>query len=150
MKYIITLFFFVTSCHLFGQQSVVYGDLIKVWTQAKIDINGKVVQTEINRSGWCHLIMNADTTVIFEGPPNCGFGYQRLGKWKLNTVDSMITFSFSKKIGYVNVSDFTFINESETYKINKLTQNELIISRIFDGKVSKIAFLKSSVHHIVH
>lgn len=129
MKYLMTIFFFITTLFVFGQNDFDFGQLTNKWTEGKIDQNGKVVMAEINRGGHAQLVINADSTVIEGGRPNCGFGHQREGKWLLNKTDTTTTFTFSKRVGYMNSKETANISEIEIYKIVKLTSQELILTR---------------------
>ncbi|MCX6303893.1 MAG: hypothetical protein NT040_02905 [Bacteroidetes bacterium] len=141
MKYILTLFLFITTTLAFGQNSVDFGQLIKSWTQGKIDQNGKVIQADINRGGWYQLNINPDSTVIFGDPFTCGFGHERYGIWTLNRVDTTVTFSFSKRVGYMNSPGTVDIKEIEVYKIKKLNTGELILTRTVDGEEMTMPFV---------
>ncbi len=143
MKYLLTLFLFITTILAFGQSSVDFGQLINSWTQGKIDKNGKVIQADINRGGWYQLNINSDTTVIFGAPFTCGFGHERHGKWTLNKMDTTATFTFSKSVGYMNSQGTTNINEMEIYKIQKLTADELILTQTVDRKERIMPFVKT-------
>jgi hypothetical protein len=143
MKYLMTLFLVITTVLTFGQKSVDFRLLYNSWTEGKIDQKGKVIQADINRGGWKSLHINPDTTVIFAGSLDCGFGHERHGMWTLNTVDTTVTFSFTKKVNYEKTPKTIYINETETYKIEKVTADELILTRIIDGKEWKIPFIKT-------
>jgi hypothetical protein len=154
--FIITFFsFYLTltvtltdSCakHVVASQknNINVGQLINSWTQGKIDQNGKVVQADIKRGGWYKLSINSDTTVIFNGSLNCGFGSESQGKWALNGIDSTVAFAFSKIKGYGNKPGTTDTNFTEIYKINKLTADELILTRTVDGKAITMPFIKTN------
>ena len=138
-----TLFLVITTALTFGQKNVDFRLLYNSWTEGKIDQNGKVIQADIKRSGWRFLDINSDTTVVFKGSFDCGFGHERHGMWTLNTVDTTVTFSFTKKVSYENTPKTAYINEKETYKIEKVTADELILTRIIDGKEWKTPFIKT-------
>ena len=143
MKFLITLFLIITTVLAFGQNSIDFRLLFECWTEGEINQNGNVIQADINRGGWKSLHINPDTTVIFDGSFDCGFGHKRYGIWTLNTVDTTVTFSFTKKVGYENSPRTAYINETETYKIEKLTTDELILTQILDGKELKMPFIKT-------
>ncbi|MEI7661476.1 MAG: hypothetical protein WCK34_04735 [Bacteroidota bacterium] len=143
MKYLLILFLFPTSVLVLGQSNVDFGELIKRWTQGKIDLYGKVIQADINRGGWYQLNINPDTTVVFKDPFTCGFGHERLGKWKFNNLDTTVTFTFSKSVGYINSPGTADINDRETYKIKKLTAGELILTGVVKGKERTMPFVRT-------
>ena len=143
MKYLLALILFITTSLAFGQKSVDFGQLINSWTQGKIDQNGKVIQADINRGGWYQLNINPDTTVIFGDPFTCGFGHERHGKWTLKDVDTTVTFSFSKRVGYMNSPGTANINEIEIYKIKTLTADEIVLTRTVDGKERTMPFVRT-------
>ena len=144
MKYLLTLFLITTTVLAFGQSSIDYGQLIKSWTQGKINQNGKVIQADIQRGGWYQLKINKDSTVAFSASDNCGFGEgKREGTWKLNQNDTSITFLFSKHIGYMAYPGTTYIKESEIYKIKKLNAEELILVRTLNKNERIMPFIKT-------
>jgi hypothetical protein len=143
MKYFLTLFLFTTTVLASGQKSVDFSQLIKSWTQGKIDPNGKVIQADITRGGWYQLNINTDKTVIFGDPFTCGFGHERHGKWTLNMVDTTVTFSFSKRVGYMNSPGTAYIHETEIYKIEKLTAEELILTLTVDGQERTMPYVRT-------
>jgi hypothetical protein len=143
MKYILALLLLTPTVLAFGQNSVDFDQLIKSWTEGKIDQNGKVIQADINKGGWYQLNINSDKTVIFGDPFTCGFGHERYGKWTLNNVDTIVTFIFSKSVGYMNSPGTENINEIEIYKISKLTEDELVLQRTVDGKQRTMPFVKT-------
>jgi hypothetical protein len=143
MKYLMTIFLFITTVLVFGQKSVDFRQLIKSWTEGKIDQSGKVIKADIKRGGLRFLDINSDTTVVFKGSIDCGFGHERHGIWKLNGVDTTVTFTFTKKVGYEKPTKTTEIDETEIYRIEKVTADELILTRIIDGKELKMPFIKT-------
>ena len=143
MKYILTLLLFTTTVPAFGQNGVDFGQLVKSWTQGKIDQIGKVIQADINRGGWYQLNINPDTTVILGDPFTCGFGHERHGIWTLNRVDTTVTFLFSKRVGYMNSPGTIDIKETEVYNIKKLNAGELLLTRTVDGKEMTMPYLRN-------
>jgi len=143
MKYFLILIFLTKAINAFGQSNVDFEQIIKSWTQGKLDHDGNVIQADVNRGGWYQLNINSDSSAIFGDPFNCGFGHERYGIWDLNKMDSIITFLFTKRKGYMNAPSSADINESEIYKIKKLTTDVLILEQTTGTNVKTLAFLKT-------
>ncbi len=143
MKYLIVLFLLTTTVQASGQSSIDFGQFINSWTQGKIDQNGNVIKAGKSRGGSYQLNINSDSRVIFRDPFTCGFGQERNGKWTLNKMDTTVTFIFSKSVGYINSPMTSNINETEIYKIKKLTSDELILKKLSDGIERIVPFIKT-------
>jgi hypothetical protein len=128
MQYRLFILLLTITADTFGQNLVDYGQLNNSWTQGKIDPNGIVIKADINRAGFYYLDIHLDTTVVFRDPYTCGEGFERHGKWTLSKADTTITFFFTKRFGYMEATREKDINETETYKIKKLTTDELILT----------------------
>jgi hypothetical protein len=143
MRQLLTILLFTNTIIVLGQTNINGEQIANRWTQGKIDQNGKVVRAEVNRGGWYLLNINRDTTVVFSDPFTCGFGHERQGKWKLSQKDTTITFLFSKRTGYMNSPGTIDIDETEIYKIIKLSEDELILKLMLEGKYSTLSFIKT-------
>ena len=143
MKYLSVLFFFAKAVFAFGQSSIDYQLITNSWTEGKINSEGVVIQADINRGGWYRLNINSGGTVIFGDPFSCGFGSERQGKWTLKETDSTLSFTFSKRVGYMNSPGATEIKETEIYKIIKLTTDELILMQLVNGNKQMLPFIKT-------
>jgi hypothetical protein len=135
MKYILTFFFIIKTVIVFGQTNIDYGTLQGSWTEARIMCDGKLVQLEFNKGGFYKLNIGIDTTVNFDEPFQCGLGYSRRGSWMLNKSDSLVTFLFTKRVGYLADPGTKIINATEIYKIKKLTSDELVLENKNDEKL---------------
>jgi hypothetical protein len=113
--------------------------LINSWTQGKKEASGKIVQADASRGGWYMLKLNADSTMIFNDPFSCGFGFEKQGTWHMQS-DSVIRFVFTKKVGYMNNKGVTEINETELYKIIRLEKNALILEQLAGEKPRILIF----------
>lgn len=114
------------------------------WTQGKIDANGKVVKADPSRGGWYSMTLNSDNTVLFSDPVNCGFGHEKSGKWYYNKKDKTVTFNFTKQVGYMNKPGTTDINETVTYKIESISDNQLILKQVDQEKTLQFILTKNS------
>ncbi len=144
MKYYLTILLALETFICFGQTNTNFDYIANKWVEGKVNEKGIVVKAEIRRGGLYHLNINQDATTEFGAPDNCGYGSgTRYGTWELNQQDASITFYFSKLYRILtNPHEKVDINQTETYKIIKLTQDELILTSIVEGKLWTIAFVK--------
>jgi hypothetical protein len=135
-KFLLLIFLLINTLVVLGQSNFDFDQITNNWTEGKIDSNGKVVQADINRGGWSSLDIKADQTVIFSGPYLCGSGSARKGKWVLIMNDSTIKFIFNESVPYVSTHGTQEINETEIYKIEKVSKNELILNNLGGNKAT--------------
>lgn len=143
---LLTIFLTTITILATGQSNIDFGQLTNSWTQGRIDADGKVIKAEVNRGGWYHLNINTDTTVVFSDPFTCGFGHKREGKWTMSKSDTTVIFYFDKRVGYMNSPGTADIKETEIYKIEKLTVDELILKKMGQektGDATTLPFLRT-------
>jgi|GEM_PF-2798979 len=148
MKYFVLLgaaALVLLSCTPFknGQRNHSFENLVNQWVEGQIeDETGKVIPAALRRGGWVSFEVNEDKTVRFNGPKNCGFGSAKEGTWSADSDTGILTFEFSKEVGYMNNKDAAGdIEQVERYKIAKLTENELIMQEIGTESERMWAFL---------
>ena len=120
---------------VFSQPIVSFEEIINKWTQGKFDSVGNVIQADINRAGPYLLEVKEDSTVIFSNPFGCGFGHSRSGSWKVNKADTTITMFFTIQNGYLRTPGTINISEIETYKVDRLTNHDLILRKLLDNTI---------------
>lgn len=141
MKHFFTFLLVVTSVSAFGQSTIDFNQLEGSWTEGKIDTDGNVSRADINRGGWYSLNIHTDTTVVFCNPLECGFGHRRTGKWEINETDTTVTFYFTKKVGYMNAPGTEDIEDIETFKIERLTSDALVLKK--NGQEKLMPFIRT-------
>lgn len=125
-----------------------YGQLLEVdnvvdnWSEGQVDEEGNVIRAEIRRGGVSRMSVNEDSTVVFSGPANCGFGQEQKGTWTYDKNERTITFHFTEHQGYMNNPNSVRINEFKSYIIEKITSNELIMRPINSDNEKLLAFVK--------
>lgn len=144
MKYSLVIILALITIYCSGQSCKSYKYFKNSWTQGKIDPNGKVVKADPSRGGWYSLQINPDETVLFSDPVNCGFGHEKKGKYSINKKDKTITFNFTQQIGYTNAPGTTDINETVTYKIERINKSELILKMVGQEKTLQFILTKNS------
>lgn len=135
--------FLCLFCSFMNGQTPDFEFLSNEWTEGQIDSSGNAVKGEIRRGGWSHLDLNPDKTLVFSSAFTCGFGSERFGSWTLNQENRTLTFHFTKLKGYLNNPKDEQIDQIETYFIEKLTANELILRPTSTDEEKVIAFVKS-------
>jgi len=137
---ILSLIFIFSSAILHGQ--IKYVNLITgSWNEGILE-NNKVIEIKHSRGGTSSLIFNKDSSLIYNGAINCGFGSKRKGTWSLNTSQNTITYNFNEIIGYLNNPDPKLYNKTGTYKIKRLNSLELILIGIRDDIPFKLYFFR--------
>lgn len=101
---------------------------VNSWTQGKKDASGNIVKADASRAGWYMLKLNADSTLVFNDPFSCGFGFEKHGRWQQQN-DSIIRFLYNSKVGYMNNKGTIAINETEIYKIVLMEKEALILEQ---------------------
>jgi hypothetical protein len=122
-------------------QTINYDSIFNDWIEGEIDVNENVIDGGTRRGGWDLLTLNKDSTVIYAGAFTCGFGSKRTGTWSLDKQNNIITFKFNSTEGYMNNTEDGEIDFIETYFIEKLNENELILLHQNRSPPSQIAFL---------
>lgn len=146
IKPMIALVFFMFCIHTFyGQSPLDLKYLTQRWIEARLDSNGSVIKAPTSRGGWASLDIHSDSVLTYAGSFDCGFGKQRLGKWWINSQDSVLVFHFHTREGYMNTPENTSITEHEFYEIQTCTQTALILKSVDHGGV--ICFLSSKTQN---
>jgi hypothetical protein len=140
MNNLLAIFFISITIFSSEQSKVNFKNLTNSWTQGKIESNGNVIKANASRGGWYNLKIKKDNSVIFSDPFNCGIGHEHQGNWTINKLDKTVTFIFTKQVGYVNSPGNSEINETEIYKIEKLTKTELILTKV--GQEKTLPFIR--------
>jgi len=105
--------------------------LTQSWTQGKIEEGSKnVIKAPPSRGGHYRLFLNEDGTAEFRGGLSCGFGAKRIGTWTLNEEDQTIALKYTQEVGYMNNPKDEAIDIAETYKITKLSENQMILESL--------------------
>ncbi len=133
----------IMSVNLVCGQTSNFEQIINEWNEGEIDANGNVIDGGTRRGGWDHLTLNKDSTVIYSGAFTCGFGSRLTGTWSLDKRNGLVTFLFKNTEGYMNNPENGEIDLIETYFIEKLTENELILLYQNSSPPRQIAFFKN-------
>lgn len=121
------LFFITVTLGYSLNAQVEFNNLKGKWMQAAINDSGKVV-VQPSRGGLDVIFFSEDNELKFEGADHCTGGIDKAGKWQLDKHDSTLTFYYiTSHDPYHEVSD---INETEVYKIEKLSSTNLILSEV--------------------
>lgn len=130
------------SVNLLCGQTSNFEWIFNEWNEGEINAIGNVIDGGTRRGGWDHLTINRDSTVIYSDAFTCGTGSKRTGTWKLDKRNSLIIFSFNNIEGYMNNPKNGAVNIIKTYRIEKLTQSELILIHQDSNPPRRLAFLR--------
>lgn len=120
-----------------------YEHISNNWKEGKVDTNENVIDGGIRRGGWDYLTLKRDSTVIYKAAFACGFGSKRTGTWNLDKQSNTLTFLFTNTEGYMNNTGNVEDTQPETYLIEKLTENELVLLHQNSPPPEQIAFFKN-------
>lgn len=136
-KYFLSIFLLITGNCIIAQVDIEL--LHKRWTQAFLNDSNAVVPIGLTRGGLDHIIFAKDGKLTFEGAPMCGEGLNYYCNWTLNSKDSILTLRYtSKQDRYPGESQ---IDETEVYKIEKLSLTNLILMKINSEEPKRYAWI---------
>ncbi|AEV31767.1 hypothetical protein Oweho_0754 [Owenweeksia hongkongensis DSM 17368] len=139
-KYFLSIFLLITGNSIIAQVDIEL--LHKRWTQAFLNDSNAVVPIGLTRGGLDHIIFSEDGELTFEGAPMCGIGLNYYGDWALNSKDSILTLRYTSKQDIF--SGESQIDETEVYKIEKLSPTNLILSELNSKDPRRLSWLYES------
>ncbi len=148
MKYFLILIFLTQTTLSFGQIKFKYEYLIDSWSKVGNLNSADNVIHNGSRAVNSHLTLTfSNKTINFRQEEGLDGLYIRTGEWLFSDADSsVLIFNFTKLFSYETGPNPVIFNSSKSFRIKKLTQEELILEELLvdDGKTS--LFKKESRH----